>query len=66
MIMIEKLTQAAERRADDAVVKLINRLAQTPPPPGVTVDAVDDGVSLCGKRLRRRMLNDAQLRNFGR
>jgi hypothetical protein len=64
--MLEKLTAAADRLATTAVKQQIDRLAQTPPPPGVTVDANSDGITLSGKRLRRRMLTDPQLRNFGR
>lgn len=64
--MIEKLTQAAEERAAAAVAKQISRIAQTPTPPGVSVEANADGVILLGKNLRRRMLTNANLRNFGR
>ena len=64
--MLEKLTQAADRRAAKAVARRIDRLAQTPTPPGVTVEANPDGITLTGKSLRRRMLNDPSLRNFGR
>lgn len=64
--MLEKLTAAVDRLAAEAVEKQINRLAQTQPPPGVTVEATDVGLILTGKNLRRRMLNDPNLRNFGR
>lgn len=64
--MLEKLTAAADRLAAEAVERQINRLAQTQPPPGVTVEAKDAGLILTGKNLRRRMLNDPNLRNFGR
>jgi hypothetical protein len=64
--MLEKLTPAANRRAAIAVANQINRLAQTPPPPGVTVEATDSGITLSGKHLRRRLLTDPDLRNFGR
>jgi hypothetical protein len=64
--MLEKLTFAAGRRAAEAVTRQIGRLAQTPTPPGVTVEVNADGITLTGKRLRRRMLTDPNLRNFGR
>lgn len=64
--MLEKLTPAAERAAAKAVERQIDRLAQTPPPPGITAEATDSGVTLIGKNLRRRMLTDPNLRNFGR
>ncbi len=64
--MLEKLTTAAERRVAIAVKQQVDRLAQTPPPPGVTFEASNDGITLSGKRLRHRMLTDPKLRNFGR
>lgn len=64
--MLERLTQAAEERAAAAVASQISRIAQTPTPPGVAVEANADGVILLGKNLRRRMLTNANLRNFGR
>jgi hypothetical protein len=41
-------------------------LGATAPPPGVGVECVDGGIRLSGKRLRRRMLDEPILRNFGR
>jgi hypothetical protein len=64
--MLEKLTVAAEERAAAAVANQISRIAQMPTPPGITAEATDSGVTLTGKRLRQRMLFDANLRNFGR
>ena len=63
--MLEKLNPAADRRATQAVERQIDRLAKTPPPPGIAVEATDRGVTLIGKRLRRRLLTDPNLRNFG-
>lgn len=64
--MLEKLTPAANDRAAKAVARQIDRLANTSTPPGVTIEATDNGITLTGKRLRRRMLGDPNLRNFGR
>jgi phage terminase large subunit-like protein len=64
--MLEKLHSAAERRAADAVTRQIDRLVRTATPPGVTAEATDGGIVLSGKNLRRRILSDANLRNFGR
>jgi hypothetical protein len=64
--MLEKLTPAAQHRAATAVANQIDRLAQMPALPGVTVEATDSGITLSGKHLRRRMLTDPDLRNFGR
>jgi hypothetical protein len=64
--MFEKLQAAADRRADRLLLHVIARLAARPVPPDVEVKALADGVELSGKRLKRRMIDDADLRNFGR
>ena len=64
--MLEKLTASADRQAAHAVKRQIDKLAQTSAPPGVTVEPSDTGITLNGKGLRRRMLTDPSLRNFGR
>ena len=64
--MFEKLSDAGERRANDAVAQTITRLANTPTPLGVAAEAFEGGVALTGKGLRRRMIDNPQLRNFGR
>ena len=64
--MFEKLTNASDRLAADAVAQTIIRLANAPTPIGVTAEAIEGGVSLTGKRLRRRMIDYPQLRNFGK
>ncbi len=64
--MFEKLTKAVDRRADQAVVRTIDRLIEQPVPPGIVAQAGDRGVTLSGRNLRRRMLTDTHLRNFGR
>lgn len=64
--MLDNLTVAGELRTDEAVERTIARLATTPIPTGVTVEPIDGGIALTGKGLRRRMLKDPKLRNFGR
>lgn len=64
--MFEKLTKAIERRAAREVQRTKERLFETPVPPGVTAQVGDDGIILSGRNLRRRMLTDPHLRNFGR
>ncbi|MBL0925730.1 MAG: hypothetical protein IBJ12_14855 [Sphingomonadaceae bacterium] len=64
--MFERLDAHVRRRADVAVRLQINRMAEIPAPPGVRVEAMDSGVSVTGKHLRRRLIDDPQLRNFGR
>ena len=64
--MFEKLTNAGERRANYAVAQTITRLANTPTPIGVTAEAIEGGVAVTGKGLRRRMIDNPQLRNFGK
>ena len=57
-----KAAAVAERRADD----ICDRLMRAPRPAGVDADRRGDGICLVGKNLWRRMLDDPQLRNFGR
>lgn len=63
--MFERLQGAANKRADRLLMRLIRHLAAQPAPPGVEVKALPDGVELSGKRLKRRMIDDPHLRNFG-
>lgn len=64
--MFERLQEAADRQADRLLMRVIDRLAQTETPEGVDIERLDDGVRLSGRGLKRRMIEDAQLRNFGR
>lgn len=64
--MLEKLAKAGDTIAADAVTRAIAKLSETPAPAGVHVEAMEGGVLLSGRRLRRRMLGDPQLRNFGK
>jgi hypothetical protein len=48
------------------VQQISDRLMATDLPQGVRAERSDEGVTLVAKNLRRRMLDDAQLRNFGR
>ncbi|MFN3620885.1 hypothetical protein [Sphingorhabdus sp.] len=52
----------AERRAE----QLRDQLMATDLATGVRIERSDGGVTLIGRNLRRRMLDDARLRNFGR
>ena len=64
--MLDQLNKAARRRGADAVSRRIGLLSETPTPPGVKVETTDKAVLLSGRNLRRRMLTDPLLRNFGR
>ena len=64
--MFEKLAKATDQRAARIVKHTIERLAGTAALPGVQIHATDDGIVLSGRNLRRRMLADPQLRNFGK
>jgi hypothetical protein len=64
--MFERLQAAASKRADRLLMRVIVRLASRPVPPGVEVKALSDGVELSGERLKQRMIDDPDLRNFGR
>ena len=65
-MMLERLQAAASKQADRMLMRIIRRLASRPAPPGVEVKALPDGVELSAKRLKRRMIDDSNLRNFGR
>lgn len=64
--MFERLQEAADRKANWLLMRVIYRLAQSETPKGIEVEPIDDGVRLSGRGLKRRMTDDAQLRNFGR
>ena len=57
-----KAAALGERRVDG----LCQQLMQARRPARVDVERSGDGICLIGKNLRRRMLDDPQLRNFGR
>jgi hypothetical protein len=64
--MFERLQAAASKRADRLLMRVIARLAARPVPPGVEIKALPDGVELSGTQLKVRMIDDPELRNFGR
>jgi hypothetical protein len=64
--MFERLQAAASKRADRLLMRVIARLAARPVPPGVEIKALPDGAELSGKRLKARMIDNPELRNFGR
>ena len=57
-----KAAALEERRVEG----LCDQLMHAQRPAGVDVERSGDGICLVGKNLRRRMLDDPQLRNFGR
>jgi hypothetical protein len=63
--MLEQLQAAASKRADRLLMRVIARLASRTVPPGVEIKALPDGVELSGKRLKRRIIDEPDLRNFG-
>lgn len=44
--------------------RAIDGLAARPVPPGVRIEASDGGVALTGKRLKRRFVTDARVRDL--
>jgi hypothetical protein len=64
---LERLTARAEVIAANAAVQARDRLLATAElPAGVTAESMSEGVVLSGKHLRRRMIADPNIRNFGR
>ena len=62
----DRLKAKADALGAARVEQISDRLMATDLPQGVRAECNGDGVTLVGKNLRRRMLDDAQLRNFGR
>ena len=62
----DRLKAKADAVGAARVEQISDRLMATDLPQGVRAERNGDGVTLVGKTLRRRMLDDAQLRNFGR
>lgn len=63
---IDRLKAKADAVGAVRVEQISDRLMATDLPQGVRAERNGEGVTLVGKNLRRRMLDDAQLRNFGR
>ena len=64
--MFEQLQEAADRKADRLLMRVIHRLAQSETLKGVEIEPLDDGVRFTGRGLKRRLVDDDHLRNFGR
>lgn len=62
----DRLKAKADALGAARVEQISDRLMATELPQGVCAERSGDGVTLVAKNLRRRMLDDAQLRNFGR
>jgi hypothetical protein len=62
----DRLTAKADVLGAARVQRISDRLMATDLPQDVRAERSDEGVTLVAKNLRRRMLDDAQLRNFGR
>ena len=62
----ERLTAKADALGAAHVQQVTDQLMATKLPRGVRAERRADGVTLIAKNLRRRMLDDVQLRSFGR
>ena len=62
----DRLTAKADFLGERRAEQLRDQLMATDLPQGVRAERNGEGVTLIGRNLRRRMLDDAQLRNFGR
>jgi hypothetical protein len=66
-VSLDTLEPYASTIGNEAARKARDRiLTRADPPPGVQAQAIDGGIALTGKRLRRRMITDPALRNFAR
>ena len=62
----DRLNAKADALGEHRAEQLRDQLTAANLPQGVRMERSDGGVILIGKNLRRRMLDDAVLRNFGR
>lgn len=62
----DRMTAKADALGDRRAEQLREQLIKENLPQGVRAERSGEGVTLIGKNLRRRMLNDAVLRSFGR
>lgn len=62
----ERLIAKAKALGATRVQQVSDQLMAADLPQGVRAERSDEGVTLIGKQLRRRLLDDAQLRSFGR
>jgi hypothetical protein len=66
-VSLEGLQPRAEKFGDDAARAARDRIMTlNDPPQGVQAKAVEGGILLTGKQLRRRFITDSDLRNFVR
>lgn len=64
--MFERLADRMGRLAEARRLAAIERIAARDTPPGVNIEAGTEGVILSGRKLRRRMIDDAALRSIAR
>lgn len=62
----DRMNAKAEALGDRRAEQLRDQLIKENLPQGVRAERSGEGVTLIGKNLRRRMLNDPVLRSFGR
>jgi hypothetical protein len=62
----DRLNSRAKALGETRAAQVGDGLMTTDIPEGVRLERTKNGVCLIGKNLRRRMLDDAKLRSFGR
>lgn len=61
-----RIMAKADALGEKRAMLVRDRLMTAAVPQGVRLESTAEGVTLIGKNLRRRMLDDPRLRNFGR
>lgn len=61
-----RIKAKADALCEKRVALVRDRLMTAAAPQGARLESTAEGVTLIGKNLRRRMLDDPRLRNFGR
>ena len=64
MAIFDRLLTRSATLAQARVAQVSDQLAKVELPRGVSVARIDGGVSVSGKRLRRRIIDDVRLRSF--
>jgi hypothetical protein len=64
MAILERLIERSALLGRTRATVLADRLASVDLPAGISVERIDHGIMLSGKRLRRRIIGDVRLRSF--
>ncbi len=64
MAIFDRLLARSAELTRTRVAKVSDQLTKVELPRGITIERIDSGIRLSGKRLRRRIVDDVRLRSF--